>query len=99
MSLWESSLLLPLPRTRWVWTNRPVRKEARLGEQREVVTKALENLQPSAAMRSMLGVLAKGWPDSPAAHMQEGAVQRRSSTRMKMMLGRCGAAEAGNGRR
>src|SRR5207253_2845493 len=40
-------------------------------------------------MRSMFGVLTKGWP------MQPRASQRRSSTRMKTRLGRASAARTG----
>ena len=51
-----------LSMTRWVWTYRPVRKLPRLGEHRWVVTKAFVNWAPSRSMRSMFGVLRKGWP-------------------------------------
>src|SRR5438045_704664 len=60
---------------------RPVKKQAREGEQRGMVTKELLKYAPSAAMRSMLGVLRNGWP------AQERQSQRWSSVRMKRMLG------------
>src|SRR6478672_3566541 len=57
-------------------------KLLRDGEQSGVVTKALRNIKPSFASRSMFGVLTIGWPVLPNAS------QRRSSTKMKTMLGR-----------
>ena len=60
----------------------PVRKLARDGEQSGVVIKALRNSAPSLPMRSMLGVLMYGCPAMPSSS------QRRSSIRMKTMLGR-----------
>ena len=50
-----------------MWTYWPVRKLARAGEQSGVVTKALRNIAPSRAMRSMFGVLRNGWPVQPRA--------------------------------
>src|SRR5262249_8931982 len=58
-----------------------VRMLARLGEQSGVVANELRNWAPSRASRSMFGVLENGWPAQPMSS------QRRSSTRMKMMLG------------
>src|SRR5689334_18793949 len=54
---------------------------ARLGEQSGVVANALRKFAPSRASRSMCGVRENGWPVQPRSS------QRRSSTRMKMMLG------------
>src|SRR6266436_285564 len=68
------------------WAYWPVRKLARLGEHRGVVTNALRKVTPSRAMRSTFGVLAKGCPVQPSSS------QRRSSIRMKTMLGRGAAA-------
>ena len=59
----------------------PVRKLARLGEQSGVVAKALTNLAPSRASRSMFAVSSSGWP---AARISS---QRMSSTSTKTMLG------------
>ena len=60
----------------------PVRKLARDGEHNGVVIKALRNSAPSLPIRSMLGVLRNGWPVMPNSS------QRKSSIRMKIMLGR-----------
>src|SRR6266550_6703177 len=67
----------------------PVRKLLRLGEHNGMETKKFLNRAPSLAMRSIFGVFATGWP------RQLNASQRRSSTRMKMMLGRAAASAAG----
>src|SRR6266850_6317212 len=64
----------------------PVRKLPRLGEHNGIETKKFLNSAPSLAMRSIFGVLTNGWP------MQPRASQRRSSTRMKMILGRAAAS-------
>jgi len=66
-----------------------VRKVARLGEQSEVVTKALAKRAPSWARRSRFGLLKKGWPAAARAS------PRWSSVRMKIRLGRSSAARAG----
>ena len=57
---------LSLLMTRCLWAYCPVRKLARLGEQRGVVTKKLRNRTPSRARRSMFGDLANGWPVAPS---------------------------------
>src|SRR4051812_35094288 len=61
-------------------------KQARLGEQSGVVAKAFLKIAPSLARRSMCGVFTKGWPRQPSSS------KRRSSMRMKTMLGRGGSA-------
>ncbi len=71
-----------------VCTYWPVRKLLRLGEHSGMLTKKFLNNTPSFAMRSMFGVLATGWP------MQLSASQRRSSTKIKTILGFAGASAA-----
>ena len=62
----------------------PVRIEARFGEHSGVVWKALRNVAPSAARRSMCGVFMYGWPEAPVSS------KRRSSIRMTMRFGLAG---------
>src|SRR4051794_38335517 len=81
-SRWLRAALSPFPSTLCLWTNWPVRKLARAGEQSGVVTNALRKATPSAATRSIRGVLATRLP------VQLSASHRRSSTRMNTMLGR-----------
>ena len=56
-----------LSTTLWWCMNSPVRMEARLGEQRDVVTKALGKWAPPDASESRRGVFRKGWPRKPMA--------------------------------
>ena len=69
----------------WVRSCKPVRIEARLAAQMEVVTQALVNRVPLAAKRSMFGVFKIGCPAQPRKSA------RWSSERMKTMLG-CASA-------
>src|SRR5690349_7746959 len=61
----------------------PVRIDARLMAQIDVVTNAFLNRTPPAASLSICGVFTIGSP------MQPSVFQRQSSTRMKTMLGCC----------
>ncbi len=85
MSSLKCVLLSLMP---WEWAYRPVRKQARLGEQSDVVTKALVKRAPSLAIRSMFGVFRKGCP------AQLIASYRWSSVRMNTKFGRSGEAKA-----
>ena len=66
----------------------PVRSEARLTQQMAVVTKEFSNRMPSAASRSIFGVLRCVLPMHPMAFCGW------SSVKIKTMLGRSGSFPA-----
>src|SRR5829696_2291077 len=79
------------------WLYFPLRKQARLGEQRELTTNALRKRTPSAARRSMFGVLNHGnRPLSPCSFWTAlMASYRWSSANIKTKFGRSAAAASG----
>jgi len=70
----------------------PLRIDARLGEQREVVQNVFLKWTPSRASRSMLRVFSCGWPAQPRQS------QRRSSQRMNKTFGRSAAVPTARAR-
>ena len=68
-------------RTPWCWGYRPVRSDARVGEQNGTGQVAWVNRTPSAARRSRFGVFTVGWPAQPSTRWWCWSVIRKSRLR------------------
>ena len=72
--------------TPWAWAYRPLRIDARLGEQSDVVQKGFRKYTPSRARRSMFGV------EIVDLGLMLTESQRWSSVRMNSTFGRRGSS-------